>query len=68
MFGILICRQIFDKKKLLLKQRDVLTGTTDHKFIILLDDKDITKMIHYKLKNDMKKIDDLLTVKLDELL
>lgn len=68
MFGIIICRKINDKKKLLQKQRDILIGTTEHKFIILLDDNDIKKMINYKLKDSIKEIDDLLHDKLDELL
>jgi len=67
MFGIIICRNLFDKAKLLAKQRDYQSGTSEPKFIIILEDKDIKKMIDYKLSDD-DKIDELLMEKLDDLI
>jgi len=67
MFGIIICRKMFDETKLLVKQRDYLSGTNERKFIIILEDEDIKKMIEYKLTDD-GKIDELLMDKLDELI
>lgn len=67
MFGIIICRTVSDKQRLLRKQKDYLTGTSEPKFIIILEDNDINKLIKYRLTDD-KKIDDFLMDKLDKII
>lgn len=63
-FGIIICRTIKkhdDGKK---RQIDL---ARDGKYVILLEDSDIKKMVDYKLKNQESEIDNLLEIKLKQI-
>jgi hypothetical protein len=65
MFGILVCRKIKEKDLLLARCKDIVNE--DKGYIIALDDTDIKKLLRSKDENE-SEIDDLLKIKLDELI
>jgi hypothetical protein len=66
MFGILLCRSIQDKKKLLDRCKDVMHDGKG--FILVLDDNDIETLLYFKEVKDENGIDNYLAKKLDELI
>jgi hypothetical protein len=65
-FGILLCRSIKDKPKLIKRCRD---GVTDQdSFIIVLDDSDIKSLLRFKESKEEEKIDELMMKKLEEII
>jgi hypothetical protein len=66
MFGILVCRSIEDRKKSLMRCKDVMNDGKG--YIIILDDSDISVLLEFKEKNNEKGIDDYLLKKYDELI
>ncbi len=65
-FGILLCRSIQDKKKLIKRCRDVLHDNKS--FVIVLDDNDISILLNFRELNDENNIDEFMAKKLDELI
>lgn len=64
-FGILCCRHIDDKKKLLERLKDIYANG---KFILVLEDEDIKELLKYRLKEEYDKLNSLLLDKWDELI
>jgi len=64
-FGIITCRQNKNKQLILSKCKDY---ANDDKFIIVLDDNDIIKLLEFKGKYDEKSIDDYMQDKLKEII
>lgn len=65
-FGILVCRNVADKSRLLNSCRDVVND--DQGLIIVLEDEDIVKMLEFRKTRDYKGISDYLHAKLREIL
>jgi len=65
-FGIIVCRSINNKKRLLERCKDLVNDNGNH--IIVLEDKDIIKLLKYRDKNNEKSIDIFLESKIDELI
>jgi hypothetical protein len=65
-FGILLCRSIDDKQKMIERCKDVVNDRKG--FIIVLEDKDIITLLKLKDQQDEQAIDNLFTKKLDELI
>lgn len=63
-FGV--CRKIYDKVKMQLRLIDI--ARDQEKFIMLLDDADLRRLVAFRAKGQMEAIDDFLYEKLDELL
>jgi len=66
MFGILLCRSIQDKVKLLQRCKDTMNDNRG--YIIVLDDSDISVLLKLKGNNNEQGIDDFLSKKLDDLI
>ncbi|MGE0268605.1 MAG: class I SAM-dependent methyltransferase [Candidatus Omnitrophota bacterium] len=64
-FGIIVCRSIVDVQKV--KQRQLVLAK-DSKFVIVLTDADIEKILNAKITNDNGQVDDLLEKKFKELI
>lgn len=68
-FGIIVCRKILDSKRILVSCRDLIRENPgSEKFVIVLDDEDIEKLIEFKIENKDGKIDDFLDEKYKELI
>ena len=65
-FGILVCRKISDKSKLLNRCKDLLKDNGN--YVIALEDADIYKLLDLKDKNDELSIDNYFESKIDELI
>jgi hypothetical protein len=65
-FGILLCRSIHDKQTMIQRCKDVMNS--GHGYILVLDDKDISKLLKYREAGNDKDIDDFMSGKLDELI
>lgn len=65
-FGILLCRSIKNKQKMIDKCKDVMNAGNG--FIIVLEDLDIISLLKLKDLQDEKGVDNFLTSKLDELI
>lgn len=66
MFGILICRTIENKEKIIQRCKDVLHDRDG--YIIVLEDIDIVKLLKLKEQKKEDKIDQFLNEKLDEII
>lgn len=65
-FGILICRNIEDRKKMIIRCRDALNGGQG--YIIVLCDDDIKELLNFREKCEFEGINNYLRDKLDELI
>ncbi|HZH94517.1 MAG TPA: hypothetical protein VEY06_01480 [Flavisolibacter sp.] len=65
-FGLLLCRSIADRQKIIERCRDVMNDKKG--YIIVLDDRDIVTLLNLKEEQNEKGIDDFFTKKLDELI
>ena len=65
-FGILVCRSIQDKQKMIQRCKDVLHDRQG--YVIVLDDSDINSLLKLKEAGDEIKIDDFMNKKLDQLI
>jgi len=65
-FGLLLCRSISDRKKLIQRCKDAMYGNNG--IIIVLDDSDISVLIKLKSDNNEIGIDNYMSKKLDELI
>lgn len=65
-FGILVCRNISDKDRLIRRCKDSLYDNKN--YIIVLEDKDIIQLIRLLDTDNQEGIDDLLESKIDELI
>lgn len=66
MFGILLCRTIENKEKMIQRCKDVLHDREG--YIIVLEDKDIEYLLKLKEQNYDEKIDQFMNQKLDEII
>ncbi len=66
MFGILICRTIENKEKMIKRCKDVLHDREG--YIIVLEDNDIEALLKLKDQNSEEKIDQFMNQKLDEII
>lgn len=66
LFGILLCRSIEDKQKMIERCKDVMNDRKG--FIIVLEDADIVALLKLKDLQDENEIDNFLTKKLDKLI
>jgi len=65
-FGIIVCRAIDNKPKLIERCKDLMNDNGN--YIIALDDNDIVHLLELKDKNDERAIDNFLEGKIDELI
>lgn len=65
-FGIIVCRTIENKKRLISRCKDMLHDNGN--YIIALEDKDIIKLLEYRDKGNENEIDYFFEVKVDELI
>lgn len=65
-FGIIVCRKIKDRSELLKHQKDAMND--DKGVILVLDDKDISKLLTFKAKSEENEIDCFFEEKLDSLI
>lgn len=65
-FGVLICRNIKDKTKLLRRCKDLINDNGN--YIIVLEDSDIFKLLEFRDKNNESLIDNCFETKMDELI
>jgi hypothetical protein len=69
MFGIIICRKIDDRKRIVLACKDLVKENPDsEKYVIVIDDNEIAQMIKMRIENRESEIDDLLEEKFKELI
>jgi len=66
MFGMLLCRTIENKEKMIQRCKDVLKDREG--YIIVLEDNDIENLLKFKENNDEDKIDQFMSKKLDEII
>ena len=66
MFGIILCREVQDRKPLLERCRDIVHA--DRGFIIVLDDKDIATLLNFRANSNELAIDSFLKKRFDELI
>lgn len=66
MFGILLCRTIENKEKMIQRCKDVLHDREG--YIIVLEDKDIEHLLKLKEQKEENKIDQFMNQKLDEII
>ena len=64
MLGILVCRMITDKEKVIKHCQDRLK---DDKYIIVLDDDDMEKLVKLKIEEGNEAIDDFMENKINEI-
>lgn len=64
MFGILVCRTISDRRHSLQKCRFI--HEHQHKYVVVLDDNDMSTLVHLKPKGN-DRIDDYMEKRIDEL-
>jgi hypothetical protein len=65
-FGILLCRSIADKPKMIERCKDVVNDRKG--FILVLEDNDIITLLNFKEHQNEQAIDDFLSRKLDQLI
>jgi type I restriction enzyme M protein len=65
MFGILVCRRLDDKKKIIERCRDKLR---QYKYIVVLDETDFEKLVYEKIKRGNESVDDYMELKLEEVI
>lgn len=65
-FGILLCRSIENRPKMVARCRDVLHDRKG--YVLVLDDSDIVSLLNFKEQQDEAAIDNFLEKKLDELI
>ena len=65
MFGLLVCRRISNKNKMLGHCRDRLNNKKE--YIIVLDDKDMENIANIKNNDGNEGIDDYMEVKIEEI-
>lgn len=66
MFGIIICRSIQNRKRMIQRCKDVMNDSKG--FIVVLDDSDISILLKLREKMDDIGIDNFLSKKFDELI
>lgn len=66
MFGLLLCREIENKAKMIQRCKDIMND--EKGFIIVLEDKDINDLLDLRAQKDDKSIDNFFARKLDELI
>lgn len=64
-FGIIVCRKIINRRRVRKRQG---TLVNDDKYVLVLVDSDIEKLVRMKLKGEEEEIDDLFEEKFKELL
>ncbi|MGH4125500.1 MAG: hypothetical protein ACREV6_21510 [Clostridium sp.] len=65
-FGILICRNIEDRKKLIIRCKDALNSGQG--YIIVLCDDDIKELLNYRQKSEFEGVNNFFRDRLDELI
>jgi len=65
-FGIVVCRSIKDKERLIARCKDLLNDNGN--YIVVLEDSDIQILLKFRDKNDENSIDSYLESKIDELI
>lgn len=65
MLGILACREINDPRKILKRSSD---KAKIGKYIIVLEDKDLEKLVKLRLGEDREEVDDYMEKKLNEII
>jgi hypothetical protein len=65
-FGILLCRSIADKQKMIERCKDIMNDKKG--YIIILEDNDIIALLNFKEQQNENAIDDFLYKKLDALI
>lgn len=65
-FGIIVCRSISDKTRLIQRCKDSLHDNKN--YIIVLEDKDIIELIRFHDADNQEEVDDFLESKIDELI
>ena len=65
MLGLLTCRKINDPKKILSRSQD---KSKNDKYIIVLEDKDLEKLVRLKLKEGREDVDDYMEKKLNDII
>lgn len=65
-FGIIICRSIENKERLLSRCKDLLNDNNN--YVIVIDDNELINLLKFRDNNDEEKIDSLFENKIDELI
>jgi hypothetical protein len=65
-FGIIVCRTIENKKRLISRCKDLLHDNRN--YVIILEDSDIFKLLEYRDKGNEHEIDSFFKAKVDELI
>ena len=65
-FGIIVCRSIKNKSRLISRCKDLLNDNKN--YVIVIDDEDLIKLLEFRDKNNEKAIDEYLEKKIDELI
>lgn len=65
-FGIIVCRSIKDKPKMLQRCRDLLHDNAN--YIITIDDKELIELLRFRDLNKEEEIDNFFEAKIDELI
>lgn len=66
LFGVLLCRSINDKQRMIARCKDVMNDRKG--YIIVLEDDDIIALLNNKERKDEQSIDDFFEKRLDELI
>lgn len=64
-FGIIVCRKIRNFQNIKTRQ---ITLAKDNKYVIILDDSGIKKIVEWKIKNEDNQINDYLEARFKELI
>ncbi|PCJ86708.1 MAG: hypothetical protein COA57_05725 [Flavobacteriales bacterium] len=65
-FGIIVCRSIEDKPRLLSRCKDLLNDNRN--YVVVLEDKDIIQLLEYRDKIQEQEIDDFFERKIDQII
>jgi hypothetical protein len=69
MFGIIVCRKIEDRNRIVLACKDLVKENPEsEKYVIVLDDDDVEQLITMRINNQEPEIDDYLEEKIKELI
>lgn len=65
-FGVIVCRSVENKEKLLERCKDLLNDNGN--YVIIIDDFELIELLSYRDSNDETKIDDFFENKIDQLI